>query len=118
MTIVQKMSYTTREDDVKDSFVRLAPGLLGNPQNAAFCGPEPFAADACPAGSQVGSGHRAGHPVRPPSSPVPSRAPDRVPGAVYNLPPSSDEPARLGLILPRPPRRLIGEKVFLERPCC
>ena len=24
-------------DDVKDTFVRLAPGLLGNPQNAALC---------------------------------------------------------------------------------
>jgi hypothetical protein len=27
----------TGSDDVKDSFTRLAPGLLGNPQNAALC---------------------------------------------------------------------------------
>ena len=32
----------------QDLFVRLAPGLLGNPQSAAACAASQFAADACP----------------------------------------------------------------------
>lgn len=108
VTIVQKMSYTTREDDVKDSFVRLAPGLLGNPQNADFCGPEQFAADACPAGSQIGTVTAQVTVYTP--IPFTPGVPTTVPGAAYNLPPEGSEPARVGLIL-RPP---VGAKVFLE----
>src|SRR5918992_298142 len=46
----------TRPDDVKDSFTRLTPGLLGNPQNAAFCDSEQMRTPAgCPEDAQVGS---------------------------------------------------------------
>jgi hypothetical protein len=108
VTIVQRMSYTTRADDVKDSFVRLAPGLLGNPQNADFCGPDQFAADTCPDGSQIGT--VTAQVTIYTLIPLTPGVPDTVPGAAYNLPPEGTEPARVGLIL-RPP---IGDKVFLE----
>ena len=36
VTLFQRMT-PSAGDDVKDSFVRLAPGLLGNPQGAALC---------------------------------------------------------------------------------
>jgi hypothetical protein len=37
VTITQSFQYSSGTDDGKDTFVRLAPGLLGNPQNAAQC---------------------------------------------------------------------------------
>src|SRR4051794_3920031 len=37
VTITQTFSYSDGSDSVKDAFLRLQPGLLGNPQNAAFC---------------------------------------------------------------------------------
>jgi len=113
VTVVQKMSYSTRQDDVRNSFVRLAPGLLGNPQNADFCGPAQFAGDDCPAGSQVGTvSARVSVLLIPP---IPDQGLD-APGSVYNLPPEGDEPARLGLVLRPLTAPLLGEKVFLESP--
>ena len=35
--------------------MRLQPGLLGNPQSAAFCSQEQFSSDSCPEDSTVGS---------------------------------------------------------------
>jgi hypothetical protein len=117
VTILQRMSYSTRADDVRDSFVRLAPGLLGNPQNADFCGPDAFAADTCPARSQVGT-VAAKVTVWSPDLPLDLAVglPLAVPGSVYNLPPEGEEPARLGLVLRPATAPLLGEKVFLEAP--
>ena len=55
VTISQSFSYDNTTDSVKDAFVRLQPGLLGNPQSAAFCTQAQFQADSCPADSTVGS---------------------------------------------------------------
>ena len=55
VTITQSFSYDNSTDSVKDAFVRLQPGLLGNPQSAAFCTQAQFQADNCPADSTVGS---------------------------------------------------------------
>ena len=49
--ITQAFSYSNTTDDAQDTFVRLAPGLLGNPQNAALC-------TSPTAGSRRGSGWR------------------------------------------------------------
>ena len=53
--ITQEFSYDNTTDSVKDAFVRLQPGLLGNPQSAAFCSQAQFSSDTCPADSTVGS---------------------------------------------------------------
>ena len=38
VTITQNFGYgASTSDSVKDAFVRLQPGLLGNPQSAGFC---------------------------------------------------------------------------------
>jgi hypothetical protein len=102
VTIVQQMTYTSGSDDVKDTFVRLAPGLLGNPQNAAVCSEQQFRADSCAADTVVGSV----------SAVVTLIVDVQVNGTVYNLRPAGQEPARVGLVL----RPDIGEKVFLEAP--
>ena len=47
VTITQSFSYTT-STGVKDAFVRLQPGLLGNPQKAGFCTQAQFKADSAP----------------------------------------------------------------------
>jgi hypothetical protein len=99
----------TGSDDVKDSFTRLMPGLLGNPQNAAFCGSEQMRSPAgCPEDARVGSvavTARLGPLYLPPDVPVE--------GVVYNLTPTGGEPARLGLVL----EALGGlQKTYLEAP--
>ena len=56
VTITQSFQYSSATDDAKDTFVRLAPGLLGNPQNAAQCTSEQLRTTAgCPAAAKVGS---------------------------------------------------------------
>src|SRR5215208_7214319 len=55
VTITQRMT-PSAGDDVKDTFVRLAPGLLGNPQNAALCSSATLRSDTgCPAAAKVGT---------------------------------------------------------------
>jgi hypothetical protein len=93
VTITQSFSYTTGSDSVKDAFVRLPPGLLGNPQAAAFCSQEQFSADACPEASTVGSVQVTAHTTLLPLVPLTN------PGAVYNLAPTGDEPARVGVVV-------------------
>jgi hypothetical protein len=112
VTITQSLGYSSAADDVKDAFVRLPPGLLGNPQAAAICAPPQFAADACPDASVVGSvvvnANLALLPGLLPTLPAPP-----VNGVVYNLRPAGSEPARLGLVL-----SAIGglSKIFLQAP--
>lgn len=108
----------TGGDDVKDTFVRLVPGLLGNPQSAALCTSQQLRSPAgCPAESKVGTVQVVAtvHLL------APSVSEDQtIDGTVYNLRPTGPEPARLGLklepkVLPSPfPSGL--EAVYLESP--
>jgi hypothetical protein len=93
VTITQTFGYSNGSDSVKDGFVRLQPGLLGNPQSAAFCSQEQFSADNCPADSTVGSVEVVAHLVVLPLVPITN------PGIVYNLAPTGDEPARVGVVV-------------------
>lgn len=61
--------------------LNLPPGLVGNPNAAAKCSQAAFEGLGCPLNSQVGTATALGF----------------VPGAVYNLQPNADEPARLGI---------------------
>jgi hypothetical protein len=108
VTITQTFSYTTGSDSVKDAFVRLQPGLLGNPQSAAFCSQEQFSADSCPADSVVGNVQVTAHTVLLPFMPLTN------PGKVYNLTPTGDEPARVGVVVTTT-GGLTG-KIFLQSP--
>ena len=107
VTITQAFSYDSSSDSVKDAFVRLQPGLLGNPQNAAFCSQEQFSADDCPADSTVGSVVVTAHLVAMPLLPLTN------PGSVYNLKPTGTEPARVGVVV-----QAGGglSKIFLQAP--
>ena len=108
VTITQSFSYTNSTDSVKDGFVRLPPGMLGNPQNAGFCSQEQFSADSCPADSVVGS-------VQVSAKAYILVVPIDLtnPGTVYNLAPTGDEPARVGIVV----EALGGlSKIFLQAP--
>ena len=104
VTITQSFSYSNGSDSVKDAFLRLQPGLLGNPQNAGFCTQAQFKADACPADSLVGSVVVDAKVLLLPLTNN---------GKVYNLRPTGDEPARLGIVV------AAGgglSKIFLQAP--
>src|SRR4051812_61702 len=60
--------------------LHLPPGLVGNPKSAEQCTPAAFEGLGCSAASQVGTASANG-----------------IPGAIYNLKPNPDEPARLGI---------------------
>ena len=109
VTITQTFDYgSSTTDSAKDAFVRLQPGLLGNPQNAGFCTQQQFQADNCPADSVVGSVEVTAKayilvvPVTLTNS-----------GVVYNLRPTGDEPARVGIVV-----EAAGglSKIFLQAP--
>ena len=108
VTITQTFSYDNTTDSAKDAFVRLQPGLLGNPQSAAFCSQQQFSSDSCPADSTVGSVEVSAKayllviPVDLVNS-----------GVVYNLRPTGDEPARVGIVV-----AAAGglSKIFLQAP--
>ncbi|MEA2419542.1 MAG: hypothetical protein QOE60_1748, partial [Thermoleophilaceae bacterium] len=109
---------SSNDDDVKDTFVRLAPGLLGNPQNAAVCTSATLRSEAgCPAAAKVGTVQViATIHLAPPLVTLTDQAID---GTVYNLKPTGSEPARLGLkldprVLPAPLPPLPA--VYLESP--
>ena len=95
LKITQAFSYSNTTDSVKDAFVRLQPGLLGNPQSAAFCTQAQFQADNCPADSTVGSVVIDALAYALPMIGVPSTSN----GVVYNMRPTGDEPARLGIVV-------------------
>jgi hypothetical protein len=93
VTITQAFGYDNSTDSVKDAFVRLQPGLLGNPQSAAFCSQQQFQADGCPADSKVGSVEVVAHAVVLPFVPLTNE------GTVYNMTPTGDEPAHVGIVV-------------------
>src|SRR5919108_4395790 len=109
VTITQSFSYgSDTNDSVKDGFVRLPPGLLGNPQAAGFCSQEQFSADTCPADSVVGSVQVSAKAY---ILVVPVYLTNG--GMVYNLTPTGDEPARVGIVV----EALGGlSKIFLQAP--
>jgi len=110
VTITQTFDYgSSTTDSANDAFVRLQPGLLGNPQNAAFCSQQQFQADDCPASSTVGSVEVTAKAYLVPLVPV-TLAND---GVVYNLRPTGTEPARVGVVV-----EAAGglSKIFLQSP--
>jgi hypothetical protein len=109
VTITQSFSYSNTTDSVKDAFVRLQPGLLGNPQSAAMCTQAQFQADNCPADSTVGSVQVSAKAYILPLVPVDLTNN----GVVYNLRPTGDEPARVGIVV-----EAAGglSKIFLQAP--
>ena len=112
VTITQGLTYSSMDDDVKDAFVRLPPGLLGNPQAAALCTQAQFAADTCPEASVVGSVAVNANLVLLPD-PLPNILGLTVNGVVYNLRPTGSEPARIGMVL----EAVEGlSKIFLQAP--
>jgi hypothetical protein len=108
VTITQTFGYGADTDDsVKDAFVRLQPGLLGNPQSAALCSQQQFSSDSCPADSTVGSVQVTAHTTLLPFLPLTN------PGTVYNLAPTGDEPARVGVVVDAAGGL---SKIFLQAP--
>jgi hypothetical protein len=109
VTITQSFSYSNTTDSVKDAFVRLQPGLLGNPQSAAMCTQAQFQADNCPADSTVGSVQVSARAYILPLVPVDLTNN----GMVYNMRPTGDEPARVGIVV-----EAAGglSKIFLQAP--
>ena len=109
VTISQSFSYDNNTDSVKDAFVRLQPGLLGNPQSAAFCTQAQFQADNCPADSTVGSVAITALAYALPMIGVPTNSS----GVVYNMKPTGSEPARVGIVV-----EAAGglSKLFLQAP--
>jgi hypothetical protein len=107
VTITQTFGYDNSTDSVKDAFVRLQPGLLGNPQSAGFCSQQQFQSDSCPADSKVGSVEVTAHAVLLPFVPLTN------PGTVYNMNPTGDEPAHIGIVV-----QAAGglSKIFLQAP--
>ena len=98
-------------DDVKSVRVVLPQGLVGNPQAADACSEASFRADACPAGSKVGTTTASAVVTVPPGVDMPQD----VPGDVYSLQPRGSEPARLGVVLRPQAVNLVSlPKIFLE----
>ncbi|HEV7847489.1 MAG TPA: hypothetical protein VGO83_14645 [Thermoleophilaceae bacterium] len=94
VTITQTFSYGSDADDsVRDAFVRLPPGLLGNPQNAGFCSQQQFSSDTCPPNSTVGSVQVTARLTATPLITLTN------PGTVFNLTPTGNEPARVGVLV-------------------
>jgi hypothetical protein len=119
VTIFQHLSPSSTDDDAKDTFVRLAPGLLGNPNSAALCTSATLRSDAgCPAAAKVGTVQVTANIHLMP--PLISLADQVIDGTVYNLRPTGGEPARLGLKLQSlalpPPLPAALPPVYLESP--
>jgi hypothetical protein len=94
----------TGGEDVKDLTVHLPPGLVGDPTSTVRCTEVQLNADACPAGSQIGTTITTATVVLP-SDTV-------INGSVYNVEPRTGEPARLGVVL----RPDTGGTVILQSP--
>jgi hypothetical protein len=95
-------------DDLKFLQLDLPPGLVGNPTApGATCSAEQLAADACPAGTKVGTTVTT-------ASVLLEGAPMDIAGDIYNVAPQAGEAARLGIVL-RPLGGLLP-KVVLQSP--
>jgi len=100
-------------DDVKSLRIDLPPGVLGNPQATnGTCPHEKFMADACPAGTKVGTTTV----VADATLLVLDLGEQTIPGDVYNIPVSGGEAARLGIVLRPTVLGIPQPKQFLESP--
>ncbi|MCW2989867.1 MAG: hypothetical protein JWM73_461 [Solirubrobacterales bacterium] len=98
-------------DDLKSLRLDLPPGLVGNPlATGATCSKEQLTADACPAGTRVGTTTTVAD-VNVLVLPLNDQS---IPGDIYNIPTKGAEAARLGIVL-RPAAGLFP-KVILESP--
>ncbi|MBK8293616.1 MAG: hypothetical protein IPK93_02135 [Solirubrobacterales bacterium] len=101
------LDVTTPGDQLRDLTVSLPPGLSGNPQSVPKCPAASLNADACPAGSQIGS-----TTVQLTAMSV---VPLTVEGSVYNVVPEPGEPARLGIVLrPPDPSHLVLPPIIMQ----
>lgn len=91
------------EDRARTLALRLPPGLTGAPTAAARCTQAQFAADTCPAASEVGT-----TTVSVTAYLGILQIPLTADGGIYNLDPEPDEPGRLGIIY-RPLGGLLGK---------
>jgi len=107
VTISAGFSYSDASDDLDSFQVYFPAGLVGNPSVATKCTMSQLAADACPAGSQVGTASVTATAV---GLPLPITAP----GSVYLVTPVGSEPARIGMVI-RPLGGLLG-KVSISGP--
>ena len=108
LTIDLSFGQSPATDDLKDLTVVLPQGLVGNPKAADRCSQASFQADACPAGSKVGTTTVTAVPtILAVEGP-----PQDSPGDVYNLAPLGAEPARLGVVVR--PTFPGASKIFLQ----
>lgn len=82
------------QDNIRDLTIHLPKGLVGNPQAVGTCTQAQFAADGCPADSQVGT-TSIDATVTQTVLVVPVTVDQDVAGQVFNLAPNAGEPARL-----------------------
>jgi hypothetical protein len=78
-------------EDIRDLYLDLPPGLIGNTTTVGACTDAAFNADSCPANSQVGSVSAVAAAVGlslPPTT-----------GSIYNLMPGPTEPGAIGIVL-------------------
>jgi hypothetical protein len=107
VTITTSFDYgSTSSDQVRDLAVTLPPGLLGNPTVTARCSQAAFAADSCPAATNVGTVSVVAALL--------GLLDTTSPGDVYSLEPTGSEPARLGIVT-RPLPLGLG-KIFITAP--
>jgi hypothetical protein len=113
-TTAFSFSYSSASDDVKSQTVQLPPGLTGNPNAAAKCTAAQLAADTCPAASKIGTVTSVAQPDSPlpPLPPLPAVTAN---GDVYNVAPTGNEPARIGMVI-RPPLTALFGKFSLSGP--
>src|SRR5688572_23555201 len=81
----------TADEDIRDLYLDLPPGLIGNTTTVGACTDAQFNSDSCPANSAVGSVSAIAEATGlslPPTT-----------GTVYNLVPGPTEPGAIGIVL-------------------
>ena len=81
----------TDAEDIRDLYLDLPPGLIGNTTTVGACTDAQFNSDTCPANSQVGS-------VSAIAAAVGLSLP-ATPGSIYNLVPGPTEAGAIGIVL-------------------
>ncbi len=102
VTVDEKFTYSG-SDSVKDTTLHFPPGLIGNPLATPLCPQANFQADTCPANTQVGTTSV--------TATVFGLLPTVSDGKIYNLVPSGNEPALLGIVVA--PLGGLAGKIFL-----
>ena len=102
VTVVEQFTYSGG-DTVKDTTLHFPAGLIGNPQATPLCSQANFQADTCPANTQLGTTSVTATVLGLLQTPAD--------GTIYNVVPTGNEPALLGIVV-RPLGGLLG-KIFL-----